>query len=51
MSVDKPSKMREDSIDLKKWRERHALRKSNAAVPHRNRKTYTRKIKHANQED
>ena len=49
--MSKAAQDEEDSIDLKKWRERHALRKSNAAVPHRNRKTYTRKIKHANQED
>lgn len=51
MSVDKSPKMREDHIDLKRWRERHELRRSSAASPHRNRKVYTRKKKHANQED
>jgi len=32
--------------DLDRWRTRHELRRSNAAVPHRNRKRYNRKQKH-----
>ena len=41
----------DDRPDLAAWRQRHELRRSSAAQPHRTVKQYTRKQKHRHIDD
>lgn len=49
--VDKNETEEYDRVDLAGWRRRDEIRRSNASVPHRNKKKYTRKNKYNKLED